>query len=82
MASGAFQEVMIVAWNPIESSDILVGPPFQFTIQIPGVIDPGIYALTAHGFTSPGQDVTSDPIMIDVERSDAPVAITTDPSAL
>ena len=79
-ASGTFQQVAVIGGDPIGFSQMLSAPPYQFTIQIPTTIQPGLYLLTAAGFPSLGQLVSSDPITLDVERPDAPVSITVTPS--
>ena len=81
-ASGAFQQVAIVGGDPIGFNGPLTTPPYQFTIPIPSAINPGVYLLTAHGYTAPGQGTTSDPISIVVERSDAPLSLHSEPSLL
>jgi len=81
-ASGTFQQVILIGGDPIGFSQPLSAPPYQFTLQIPTSILPGKYPLTADGATSPGQGVSSDPITLDVERSDAPLSLTIRPSLL
>src|SRR5205814_6262062 len=71
-ASGTFSKVFIVGKDPIGFTKYLAAPPYQFSISIPANMASGIFALTAGG-TSPGQNVYSDPVSIDVERSDAPL---------
>src|SRR5450755_1912476 len=69
-ATGAsFAQMIIIAQDPIASSQVSTAPPYQFSIQIPSDITPGSYALTASGAVSPGNGVESDPVSIDVERA-------------
>jgi hypothetical protein len=79
-ASGTFQQVMILGSHPIGITAPLSTPPYQFTVQIPTDIEPGLYSLTADGFTKPGNAVYSNPININVERPDAPVSLSVSPS--
>ncbi len=55
--------------------------PTQFTLTLPTNISPGLYQIGAVGATS-SVDVESDPIQIDVERQDAPVSLSSDPTFL
>jgi hypothetical protein len=79
---GSFQQVVIVAWDPIGGSLPLKAPPYQFTVQIPNEIDPGEYLITAHGATEPGHDIRSNSIRIVVERADLPLSLRVEPSLL
>jgi hypothetical protein len=82
-ASGAnFQMVSVIGQAPLGFSGVLSAPPFQFSIQIPSDTSPRRYTLTAVGTIAPGQNVTSAPISIDVERSDAPTAVNVEPALL
>jgi hypothetical protein len=68
--------------NPLSNDQLLTGPPYQFTIQVPNTIASGKYGLTASGITASHQVVDSDPIAIDIERLDSPLQLTTQLSAL
>jgi hypothetical protein len=81
-ASGTFQSVVVAAGGPIGFSQSLSVAPFQFTLQVPTGIQPGLYPLGAMGFTSPGSPAFSNPITLDVERADAPVSLSVQPSLL
>lgn len=74
-ANLAFSAVGVVGQDPIGFSSIATSVPAQFTFTIPTDIQPGPYMLTADGTTSSGQNVQSDTILIDVERSDLPTSI-------
>ena len=74
-SGGDFQEMMLIGEDPIGFAQVLSAPPWQFTIQLPSDISPGRYALRVNGDTGVGDDITSSPISIDVERSDAPAGI-------
>jgi hypothetical protein len=81
--SGDFQGVDVIGQSPVGSSQqSLNAPPYQFTVQVPSAISPGLYAVTAYGGTAPGQGVTSDPVSLDVERPDSPVSILVEPTIL
>jgi hypothetical protein len=72
----------IIAWDPIPSSQLLTGPPYQFAITIPTRITPGLYFLTAVGRTATSDLLSSEPVPIDVERPDSPEKITLFPPRL
>jgi hypothetical protein len=76
--------VILVAHSPIANGQLLTSPPYDFSIQIPTDISPGLYTLTVDGDIAPGGsgiDV-SDAISVDVERPDAPVSMRVDPSPI
>ncbi len=77
-----FAQVIVIGQDPIGFSKVLMGPPYQFSIQIPSKIRPGRYTLTASGATARGQGAESDPISIDVEPADSPSKIRVEPSSL
>jgi hypothetical protein len=52
----------------------------QFTMTLPTNVAPGVYQIGAVGSNSAG-DVESAPVLIDVERQDAPVSITVNPTS-
>jgi hypothetical protein len=80
--AGGFQDVIVVGQNPIGFSQVLTSPPYQFSILIPPDISPRRYAVTADGVIAPGQGATSEPIILAVERADAPTSIYVEPSVL
>jgi hypothetical protein len=80
-ASGSFMEVVVVGEGPIGFSRVLTAPPYQFNLPLPARLSPGSYSLTAFGVTS-GGNVTSLPISISVERTDAPVSFSVLPETL
>ena len=82
-ASGAdFEMVVVVGQDPIGSAQVLSAPPYEFSIEIPSGISLRRYTLTAEGTVGPGQGADSDPISIDIERSDTPDSVTVSPSLL
>ena len=82
-ASGAtFAEMIIFGEDPIGVSQILAVSPYEFSIQIPTSITPGLYSLTASGAISPGNGIESNPISIDIERPDQPSSISVEPTSL
>src|SRR5258708_21811035 len=74
-ANVAFTGVGVIGESPIPLTNSATAVP----AQLPGTIRPTIslrtYALTAMGTASAGQDVESDPVEIDVERSDLPTSL-------
>jgi uncharacterized protein YjdB len=82
VSGGVVTNVFVVGENPIGWSQVLVSPPYQFTIQMPVGISPRNYQLTATGVNASGQSFDSDPVTIDVERDDAPVSIDSNLSSL
>ena len=80
--SNSYAQVIIAGSGPIGFSQPLTSPPFRFTIQIPAKITPGFYTLRAVGGSASGQLDYSDPISIDVERSDPPISLKIEPERL
>jgi hypothetical protein len=72
-----FLGAKIAAQDPIKDSQVLTAPPYQFSITVPARIRPGPYTLVAEGRTSSGRQ-SSDPVTIDVERTDTPQSIAAD----
>src|SRR6185312_1467401 len=82
-ASGAtFSQVGIVAENPIDFSNLLTAPPYQFQIVIPTTTPAGTYHLTALGTAGQGSLVESQPVTIYVEPAANPVGISIQPVSL
>src|ERR1035437_1987583 len=77
-SGAAFTQVLVIGEDPLGACAPVSGPPFQCSIQIPSQIVLGTYALTALGLDTTGAETDSAPIIVDVERSDAPVNVTTD----
>jgi hypothetical protein len=76
-----FTHVVAAAEEPIGFSSVAAGAPFKMSVTIPTDARIGPYHLTALGIT--GQSlVESDPIMIDVERPDAPQTLAAQPSLI
>ncbi len=72
------QNIFVMAQSPLPA----VQPtsiPTQFTLTLPTNVTPGVYQIGAVGGNSSG-DVESIPVLIDVERQDAPVSITATPA--
>ena len=80
--SGSFRMMVVIGQDPIGFTGPLMAPPYRFSVQIPSHISPRRYTLTAVGAIEAGKGTTSDPISIDVERPDAPVSLTVEPSFL
>lgn len=76
----AFKLVYVVGFDPIGFSKEKVDrPPYRFSVRIPDRIRPDKYGLTAFGSTQAGQLVTSNPVLILVERADSPVSVSVYP---
>jgi hypothetical protein len=58
-----------------------VSGQYQCSLVIPANVSPGTYTLTAFGVSASG-NATSAPVIISVERPDAPVEITVAPASL
>lgn len=79
--SGSFQNVSAVGQDPIGfSQQVLSGPPYEFTLQIPSTITPGKYTVGAFGVTPTGDGIDSVPVPVAVERPDNPVSIRPEPA--
>ena len=77
--SGAtFTEVAIIGQAPLGVCDLVTGPPFQCSMQVPSDVSLGTYGITAVGIDTSGNETDSAPITVDVERSDMPLSVTTD----
>jgi hypothetical protein len=70
----------ITAQDPIKSVQVLIAPPYQFSITIPSKIRPGPYTLVAEGTSVSSAVPSSDPVSIDVERMDTPLSIAAGPA--
>ncbi len=82
-ASGAmFQGVFILTEDPIDPPMPVNFPPYRFSLHIPRDITPGKYMLTASAAIAVGDSVDSETILIDIERPDDPVSMTTFPTQL
>ncbi len=81
-ASGVLMGVIVGAEDPIENSQFLTAPPYEFTIRIATRIRSRIYQFTAVGVVKPGQVVYSKSISLNVERTERPVSIRVEPSQL
>lgn len=75
-ANAAFAQVAVVGEDPIEFSSTATSVPAQFPMVIPASIAAcRKYMLTAVGTTTSGQKTESETILIDVERPDFPVSL-------
>jgi Big-like domain-containing protein/VCBS repeat protein len=81
-SGGTFSQVGLVAEYPIGFSNLLTAPPFQYSITVPANAAVGTYHLTAVGATGQSSLIESQPVTIYVERSEAPVAISVQPSTI
>jgi hypothetical protein len=80
--SGGVKEVIVIAEDPIENSQLVTGPPYEFTIRIAARISLRSYHFTALSFVKPGQPVYSKPISLKVDRTERPVSTHVQPSVL
>jgi Bacterial Ig domain len=60
-ASEGVKEVIVIAENPIENSQLVTGRPYEFTIRIAARVSLRSYHFTALSFIKPGQPVYSSP---------------------
>ena len=81
VASGKFQSVMVIAKDPIADAFPKSAPPYDFTVLIPKLIDPGRYLLTAVGTGTP-KGTMSKSITVIVEPTDTPMTLKVQPSVL
>src|SRR3984885_6409335 len=78
-----FSMVSVLGENRIGMSPTVATTlPSEFALTIPSDLPCGPRGLEATGVTASGQNIDSDPIMIDVERPDFPVSLTGDVQAL
>jgi trimeric autotransporter adhesin len=80
--SGTVSSVALACPDPIMGAFPINTPPYQFSLQIPTDISPGLYSVTAIAASTPGHPVFSAPIQLDVERPDSPVSYGTVPSTM
>jgi len=93
-ASSAVEKLVLIGQHPIGMARLAIdgtagmvahgqgeGHPLQFLLTIPKAIQPGRYRVTALGRTSDGV-VESNAVALDVERSDQPARIWTEPSII
>jgi hypothetical protein len=73
----AFSAVGVIGEEPLGVSGVTASLPAQFTLAIPSQLALRQYAVTAMGVTVAGASVESDPVNIDVERSDMPLSFST-----
>jgi hypothetical protein len=66
--------MVIIGTGPLDFTQTLTAPPFQFAVTVPTTTAPGLYNLRAHGVVK-GAEVSSVPVSIDVERPDSPLNI-------
>src|SRR5882724_296372 len=79
---GPFEEVFIVAGDPIGGSEEeLATPPYKFTVNIPREIASDSYILTAEGYTPSRGKVKKETISIIVERAESPVSLSVGPTS-
>lgn len=57
-------------------------PPFRFTLTVPAGARPGPYRITALGSDAPGSISASASVTVDVERPDAPTALSAQPAEI
>jgi hypothetical protein len=72
-----FTSVGIAGESPVGFSNVVTSVPAQFSMPVPTGIACRRYMLTAVGATASGQSAQSPTILIDVERPDMPVSLST-----
>jgi hypothetical protein len=79
----SFRMVTLLMERPLKNDLILSAPPYRFTVEIPrDILVAGSYGVAASGFPAAGEPIDTDPISLDVERSDGPLRLKTQLSAL
>jgi uncharacterized protein YjdB len=67
-----FSAVGVLGDTALGIGDAVTTTPYQIPMQVPATVAAGTYPLAAIGFVQGGNAVYSNPVTIDVERSDAP----------
>jgi hypothetical protein len=70
-------QVAIFGESPLGNTFVSGSLPAQLNITIPADAPSRKYSLTASAVTTSGSDAKSDPILVDVERPDLPISLTT-----
>ena len=79
-ADPSVTNIFVTTQSPLPAAQPTSNPA-QFTLTLPTNIDPGIYSIGAVGYTT-SSDVEAAPVLIDVERADAPTSLTIQPISL
>jgi hypothetical protein len=79
-ADPSVSNVFVTTQSPLPAA-LPTGNPLQFTLTLPTNIPPGPYIIAAAGATASG-DVEAAPVQVDVERQDAPISLTIQPTFL
>ena len=75
----SFVGVALTAPYPIKCAEtVLTTPPYRFSVTVPAGARPRVYRIWALSGTVADGEIHSDPIDIDVERSDLPTVMTVD----
>jgi hypothetical protein len=80
-ASGSFSQVVVQGEYPIGFSKVLTAAPYSFTLPIPSKTPAGVYSVTALGISA-GSEVSATPVTVSIERTDGPVEVDVQPSAV
>ncbi len=80
--ASAFQGIVVIGQTALGLTSPLTAPPYQFSIYIPADVAAGNYTLTALGIPQSGTGPIVSTITIDIERSDMPTQISSDPTAI
>ena len=78
----AVSGVIIIGQTTLGITPLITAPPYQFSIDIPADITAGNYTLTALGFPLSGTGPILSTVTIDIERSDTPIGISSDPASI
>ena len=81
-ANATFTQVAVIGEDPVGLSNVAATVPAQLSLAIPLDISCGQLMLTAEGNTTSGQSATSDPVFVDIERSDFPASLSSTLSGL
>jgi len=79
---GAFRAVIVMGQGRIGFSDSLPAPPYHFKLPVPIDTTPGPNAITANGFSRPGEGINSAAVHIQVEHVGPPLRLMATPEIL
>jgi hypothetical protein len=79
-SGAAFLQVILVGQDPLGFYSPQAQSPYRLSVHIPSRISPGTYTLTAFGLSLSKQEITSQPLTIDIEQSQHLLSLRAEPS--